>query len=101
MIESFYDGVCGNLNELRELKEDRLTCDADFGRPLGGPIEHSLLGCFQVAGEVLFGDVEHLLDHLEHLRTVLLSYLHALLHSHDDVLGFVLCSVFGALLHSP
>lgn len=79
----------------------RLTCDVDFGRPLGGPIQHSLLGCLQMGSKVLFGDVEHLLDHLKHLRTVLLPYFHALLHSHDDILGFVLCPVLGALLHCP
>lgn len=78
-----------------------LTCDADFGRPLGGPIQHSLLGCLQMAVDVFFRDVEHLLDHLEHLWTVLLPDFHALLHRHDDILGLVLCPMLGALLHCP
>lgn len=82
-------------------KKHKLTCDADFGRPLGGPVQHGLLGQFQVAVKFFFRDVEHLLDHLEDLGTVLLSYLHALLHGHDDILGLVLGSVLGALLHGP
>lgn len=32
----------------------KLTCDADFCRPLGGPVQHSLLGCLQVTVEVFF-----------------------------------------------
>lgn len=79
----------------------RLTCDVDFCGPLGGPVQHGLLGCLQMAVEVFFGDVEHLLDHLEHFWTVLLPYLHALLHGHDDVLGLVLRPVLRALLHCP
>lgn len=77
------------------------TCDADLCRPLGGPIQHSLLGRLQVAVELLFSHMEHLQDDFEDLRAVLLPDLHALLHGHDDVLGLVLRSVLGALLHGP
>lgn len=77
------------------------TCNADLGRPLGGPIQHCLLGHLQVAVEFLLGHVEHLLDDFEDLWAVLLPDLHPLLHGHDDVLGLVLSSVFGAFLHSP
>lgn len=90
---------------MRELhnggRKHKLTCDADFGRPLGGPVQHGLLGQFQVAVKFFFRDVEHLLDHFEDLGTVLLPYLHALLHGHDDILGLVLGSMLGALLHGP
>lgn len=81
--------------------EMKLTRNADFCRPLGGPVQHSLLGCLQVTVEVFFGDVKHLLDHLEHFWAVLLPYFHALLHGHDDIMGLVFRSVLGALLHSP
>lgn len=81
--------------------QTQLTCDADFCRPLGGPVEHSLLGCLQVTVEVLFGDMEHLLDHLKHFWAVLLTYFHAFLHSHDNILGLVFRPVLGALLHGP
>lgn len=99
IFDRLYCGMIHNSND--RFTGTKLTCDADFGRPLGGSIEYCLLGCLQMAGEVLFGDVEHLLDRLKNFRTVLLPYLHALLHSHDDILSFVLCTMFGALLHSP
>ena len=86
---------------MTELLVTRLTCDGDLCGPLGGPLQHGLLGSLQVGGEVLLGDPEHLLDDLEHLGTVLLSDLHPLLHGHDDVLGLVFGAVFGALLHGP
>lgn len=95
LVNALKNFICGIISGTR------LTCDVDFGRPLGRPVQHGLLGCLQMAVEVFFGDVEHLLDHLKHLWTVLLPYLHALLHSHDDVLGLVLCPVLGALLHCP
>lgn len=79
----------------------KLTCDADFCRPLGGPIQYSLLGCLQVTVEVFFGDVKHLLDHLKDFWAVLLSYFHAFLHSHDDILGLVFSPMLGTLLHGP
>lgn len=79
----------------------RLTCDVDFGGPLRRPVQHGLLGRLQMAVEVLFGDLEHLLYHLEHLWTVLLPDLHPFLHGHDDILSLVLGPVFGALLHCP
>lgn len=54
-----------------------------------------------MAVEFLFSHVEHLQDDLEDLWTVLLPDLHPLLHGHDDILGLVLSSVLGALLHGP
>lgn len=81
--------------------DSRPTCYADFGRPLGGPLQHSLLGCLQVGGKFLFGDLEHFLNQLKHFRSIFLPYLHSLLHCHDDILGLVFCAMLGALLHSP
>lgn len=71
-----------------------LTCDGDFGRPLGRSLQHSLFGRLQVSVDIFLRELKHLLDHLEHLGPVLLPDFHPFLHSHDDVLGFVFGSVF-------
>lgn len=76
-----------------------LTCDGDLCRPFGRSLQHGLFGCFQVGCEIFLWELKHLLDELKHLGSVLLSDFHPLLHGHDDVLGFVLCSMFRALLH--
>lgn len=75
-----------------------LTSNGDLGRPLGRPLEHSLFGTLQVSAEVLFGELEHVLDELEHLGSVLLADLHPLLHGHDNVLGFILRAMLRAFL---
>lgn len=78
---------------------DLLTRDGDFGRPLGRPLQHGLFGCLQVGDKVFLRELKHLLNHLEHLGSVLLPDFHPFLHGHDDVLGFVLSSVFRAFLY--
>lgn len=74
-----------------------LTCDADLGRPFRGAVEHALLDLLHVGDVGGLEDGEHLLNEFEDLRLVPLADLHAVFKNHDDVLGSVLRSVFGAL----
>lgn len=90
-----YDHVLVKLCKICSL----LTRDGDFGRPLGRPLQHGLFGCLQLGDEVFLREQKHLLNQLEHLGSVLLPDFHPFLHGHDDVLGFVLGSMFRALLY--
>lgn len=78
--------------------DSALTCDADLGRPLRGAVEHTLLDLLHVGDVGGFDNGEDFLDEFEDLGFVPLADLHAVLKNHDDVLGSVLCAVFGALL---
>lgn len=76
------------------------TCDADFCRPFGGPVQHALFDLLHVCGVCRLVKGKDFLDQLKDLWFVPLSYLHAVLQDHYDVLGSVLCPMFGTFLCS-
>lgn len=78
--------------------DSTLTCDTDLGRPFRGAIEHALFDLLHVSDVGGLDDGEHLLNEFEDLRFVPLADLHAVFKNHDDVLGTVLRTMFGALL---
>lgn len=74
------------------------TCDADLGRPLRGAVQHALLDLLHLGYMSSLDDGEHFLNELKDLWFVPLTDLHTVFKNHDNVLGSVLCAVFGALL---
>lgn len=74
------------------------TCDADLGRPLRGAVQHALLDLLHLGYMSSLDDAEHFLNELKDLWFVPLTDLHTVFKNHDNVLGSVLCAVFGALL---
>lgn len=86
-----------NQNYLRGC-DSVLTCDADLCWPLRGAIEHALLDLFHVCDVSWLHHSEHFLNQFKDLRLIPLTDLHAVFKNHNDVLGSVLCPMFGALL---
>lgn len=80
------------------LEDTHLTRDADFGWPFGGSIEHTLFNLFHMGDVGGFENSKHFLNEFKDLRFVPLTYLHAILKDHNNVLSSVLCAMFGALL---
>lgn len=78
-----------------------LTRDGNFGRPLGGAIQDTLLYCFHLLHVGNFAHCEHIPDNLKDLWFIPFSDLHTVLHGHDNVLSPVLSSVLRALFSGP
>lgn len=76
------------------------TCYGDLGRPLRRPVQHALLDALHLLAMDGLTDYEDVADQVEDLRLVPLADLHAVLHSHYDVLGAIFGPVLGALLRS-
>lgn len=77
------------------------TCDADLGWPLRGAIKHALFNLLHLGHMCRLDDTEHFLNELKDFWFVPLTDLHAILENHDNVLGSVLCTMFGALFSRP
>lgn len=77
-----------------------LTCDVDFSRPLGRSIQNTLLGWLGMMHKVLFGYLEKLSNNLKNFWMVSFSDFHSFFHCHNDMLCFVLCTMFGTFFCS-
>lgn len=78
----------------------KCTCDGNFCWPLGRSIQNTLFCCFCILWKVFFGNIKHFPDHFKHFRSIFLSNFHSFLHSTNNILCFIFCTMFGTFLSS-
>lgn len=80
------------------LEQNKITCDSYFCWPFGCSIQNTLFCCFCILYKIFFRNIKHFLDNFKHLWSIFLSNLHSFLHSTNNILCFVFCTMFGTFL---